>query len=334
MKITVITGDHYVSDPEKPQRQFAEVDFKTHQAMVDAFDSFKDLKVNIINDHSKLISEIIKNRPELVVNFCDTGFYNKINLEAHLPALLELIGIPYTGATPSNIVICYDKAVIRLVAQSLNIPVPHETFFSADQVIETDQLYFPSIIKPNCADGSLGITKDAVVKNKKEAEDYLSWLKTTLPDRDVLIQEYLSGSEYSVGLIGNINSELMALPILEVDYSNLPKGLNPILSYESKAIPDSPYWTEIQYKKAEIPKDQENQLIESAKKLFKRLKFRDYGRFDFRKSSDGEIKLLEVNPNPAWSNDGKLAIMAGFANISYPKFLRKIFDVACQRIKL
>lgn len=333
LKITVITGDHYVPDPEKPQLQFTDIDFKTHQAMVEAFKSFQDLQVDVINDHSKLITQISKHHPDLIVNFCDTGFYNKIALEPHLPALFELLGIPYTGATPATIILCYDKAMIRLVAQSLHIPVPNERFFSADESLEIESLDYPSLIKPNCADGSLGITKDAVVKNKKQAEEYLIWLKNTLPDRDILIQEYLSGPEYSIGLIGNTD-DLEALPILEVDYSQLPSDLNPILSYESKSLPDSPYWTDIRYKKAEIDSDKEKKLIEAAKKLFKRFKFRDYGRFDFRQSANGEIKLLEVNPNPAWAYDGKLALMAGFAEIAYRDFLKKILDAACRRIEI
>jgi D-alanine-D-alanine ligase len=71
-----------------------------------------------------------------------------------------------------------------------------------------------------------------------------------------------------------------------------------------------------------------------AKRLFARLGCRDYARFDFRCAADGEPKLMEVNPNPAWANDGKLAFMAGFAGIAYPDMLKMILDAALRRLDL
>jgi D-alanine-D-alanine ligase len=154
-----------------------------------------------------------------------------------------------------------------------------------------------------------------------------------LPGRDVLIQEYLPGPEYGIGLIGNPETDLQALPALEVDFSRLPAGLNPILSYESKAIPDSPYWTEIRFRRAALDAATEARLADDARRLFKRLSLRDYARFDFRMGADGQIKLMEVNPNPAWANDGKLAFMASFAGLAYPQMLRAILDAALRRLQ-
>jgi D-alanine-D-alanine ligase len=122
------------------------------------------------------------------------------------------------------------------------------------------------------------------------------------------------------------------LPPLEVDYSRLPAGLNPILSFESKAMPDSPYWTEIGFKRAVLAPGIEERLADWTRRLFRRLGLRDYGRFDFRVAADGEPKLMEVNPNPAWANDGKLAFMAGFAGIAYPDMLRLILEAAITRV--
>jgi D-alanine-D-alanine ligase len=147
------------------------------------------------------------------------------------------------------------------------------------------------------------------------------------------VQEYLPGPEYGVGLIGNPEGRLDALPVLEVDFTRLPAGLAPILSYESKVLPDSPYWTEIKFKRAEADGAMLERMVDHAKRLFARLGCRDYGRFDFRCATDGAPRLLEVNPNPAWANDGKLAFMAGFAGIAYPQLLRMILDAACARIR-
>jgi D-alanine-D-alanine ligase len=189
------------------------------------------------------------------------------------------------------------------------------------------------LIKPNTADGSVGITKDAVVNNAAEARDYLGFLSTELPGRDVLVQEYLPGTEYGLGIIGNPDGDFTPLPMLEVDFSALPKGFAPILSFESKTEPDSPYWTDIRFKAASLPESRQRELAESCRSLFARLSLRDYGRFDWRTAADGTVKLMEVNPNPAWGYDAKLAIMAGLAGWSYATLLETLVAAAWARVR-
>jgi D-alanine-D-alanine ligase len=334
VRITVITGDHHAPDPDKRGGRYNEEDFVTHAAMVEALSSFDDLAVEVMNDHGGFLDRFRRDPPDLVINFCDTGFRNRISLELHIPAYLELLGIPCTGAPPSAIVLCYDKAVVRLLAQSLGIAVPKETFLAVDEPFDAGAIDYPSLIKPNKADGSLGITKDAVARDPDEARRYVAWLRQALPGRAILIQEFLSGDEYGIGLIGNPGDDLEALPALEVDYSDLPDGLNPILSYESKALPDSPYWTRIRFARARLDSTEERAMADSARRLFARVGLRDYGRFDFRRGVDGVVKLMEVNPNPAWANDGKLAFMASFSGIEYRDMLRRIVDAACRRCGL
>jgi D-alanine-D-alanine ligase len=328
----VLTGDHALPDPTKRGAHYNAEDMATHEAMEAAFLAIDAHDFTFVSDHADFLRQLESSRPDLVVNFCDTGFRNIPAYELHIPAHLELLDIPYTGAPPAAMVMCFDKAVVRLVAQSLGIAVPRETFIAADAPLDDLPDFFPALIKPNAADGSVGITKDAVVRNAGEARAYLEWLRQALPGVDALYQEYLPGPEYGIGLIGNPEGTLTALPPLEVDFSRLPAGLNPILSYESKALPDSPYWTEIKFKRAEIDAPTADLMIGSAKKLFRRLSLRDYGRFDFRRGEDGIVKLMEVNPNPAWANDGKLAFMARFAGIAYPDMLRMILDAAIARV--
>jgi len=331
-RILVITGDHTRPDPTKRGARYNEEDFATHAAMQAAFESLSGYEFSFCSDHSRLLERLRSEPPELVVNFCDTGFYNVPTQELHLPAFMELFGVPYTGAPPSAMVLCYDKAIVRLVAQAHGVAVPWEHYHFADANPDRIQDRFPALIKPNTADGSVGITKDAVVHSRAEMRAYLDWLRTALPGHDALIQEYLPGPEYGFGLIGNPESSLEALPALEVDFSRLPEGLAPILSYESKALPDSPYWTEIKFKRATLSRDEEKSLAEAARLLFARLGLRDYARFDFRVGADGVPKLMEINPNPAWANDGKLAFMAGFADLSYTDMLRRILEAAIARL--
>ena len=148
----------------------------------------------------------------------------------------------------------------------------------------------------------------------------------------MLVQEFLTGAEYSVQLVGNPDQGLRALPILEVDYSRLDDKLPKILGYESKWLPDSPYWTQIKYREATLADQKQQQMIDNSSRLFERLGCRDYARFDFRADAKGEIKLLEVNPNPGWCWDGKMNIMAGFQGMRYSELLGQILLAAVERL--
>lgn len=215
-----------------------------------------------------------------------------------MPALLEILDIPYSGAGPACLALCYNKAVVRAVAESCDIPTPMETYLDRDDQSATIPSVFPAILKPNFGDGSIGIAKDAVVSSSDELMSYLDALRNQLPGRPILVQEYLTGEEFSVGVIGNPGLGYNVLPFLQVDYSDLDPTLPPILGYESKWDPSSPYWSQIKYRKAVLSEDSKRQLIDSSILLFERLECRDYARFDFRADSKGTIKLMEVNPNP------------------------------------
>jgi D-alanine-D-alanine ligase len=332
-RVLVLTGDHRLPDTTKRENAYHEEDFETHRAMREALESLPGYSFEFLDDHSLFLDRFRKNPPEFVLNFCDTGYRNISFLELNIPAYLELMGVPYSGATPQAMVIAYDKALARLAAQTAGVPVPAETYLRPDDPLDLLPDVYPALIKPNHADGSVGITKDAVVHDRGQAEAYIAFLRDILPDRATLVQEYLPGPEYGMGLIGNPGTALDALPPLEVDFSALPAGLAPILSFESKTEPDSPYWTEIRFRRAEVSDDEREAMEDHARTMFARIGLKDYGRFDFRRGADGVIKLMEVNPNPAWANDGKLAFMAGFAGHSYPQMLNLILDAAQARLQ-
>jgi D-alanine-D-alanine ligase len=211
--------------------------------------------------------------------------------------------------------------------------VPLETYYDPNDQTANLPSFFPALLKPNLGDSSIGITKDAVVHNSQSLVSYLDNLKTMLPKTAILIQEYLSGAEFSVGVIGNPGNYII-LPVLTVDYSKLPKNLPKILGYESKWIPDSPYWNDITYAQASLDVESERQLVDYSTMLFERLGCRDYARFDFRADESGIIKLLEVNPNPGWCWDGKLNLMANFAGKSYADLIQMIIEAAIERLQL
>ncbi|HEO72036.1 MAG TPA: methyltransferase domain-containing protein, partial [Candidatus Hydrogenedentes bacterium] len=241
--VTVILGDPSLPDSVKRDGVYNPEDFETLDKMKEALEQLKTYDFAYLTRHDSLLADLLEEKPDFVLNLCDEGFQNDAFKELHVPALLEILGIPYTGAGPACLGLCYHKAHVRAIAQCLEIPVPLETLYNPEDQTATLPSVFPALMKPNFGDSSIGITKDAVVRTTEEFFGYWEWLRSEFPHSPLLVQEFLSGPEYSVAIIGNPGTGMTALPILEVDYSALPPELPPILGYESKWLPDSPYWT-------------------------------------------------------------------------------------------
>lgn len=328
--ITVLLGDPRLPDSVKKNGIFNSEDLETVDRLKGNLSKMEEFNFHYCDHHANFISYLQTNKPEFVLNFCDEGYKNDALKELHVPALLEMLDIPYSGATPAALALCYDKAVIRALALSLDIAVPEETYYHPSDHAASIPSIFPAILKPNYGDSSIGITKDAIVHDAESLITSLDALRQQLPNTAILIQEFLEGHEYSVGIIGNPGN-YKVLPILEVDYSKLPKDLPRILGYESKWLPDSHYWKDIAYIEANLEEEAVRKLIDAATKLFERTGCRDYARFDFRANKEGQIKLLEINPNPGWCWDGKLNLMAEYAGYSYQDLLCMIIEAALER---
>ncbi len=297
----------------------------------DALAARLGLRSRVLDDHDALIDELRSEPPDLAVNFCDAGFRNRLALEPNVPALLELLEIPYTGTGPASMGLCGDKAAVRHLAAAHGIAVPSEKLVD----LRLDPLplpdLYPAMIKPNAGAGSFGIGPDCVVQDAAEADACLRRLAGELEQPQVLVQDFLTGPEYTLGLVGNPGAGFTVLPALEIDYSQLDPGLPPILSYGSKVDPESPYWQALRFRRAELTAEARAQMVEAATYLFERLGFRDYARIDFRAGADGVPRLLDANFNPTWSWDGKLAMMAGWAGYEYGELLGMIVDAARRR---
>jgi D-alanine-D-alanine ligase len=331
-KVAVLLGDPRFPDATKREGKFHEEDFATCDAMKAAFASLPGYEFRYLDNHVTLLDDLRATPPQFVVNFCDTGFRNDPRRELNLPAYLEMIDLPYSGSPPAALVLAWDKSIVRAVASQAGIAVPDEVYIGPNDDIEAAlPERYPAFVKPCCADGSLGITKDAIVHNRDEAARRVKAVQAELPGHAILVQEFLSGAEYGVGVIGNPGQGLTMLPPLEVDYDALDPSLPRLLGFESKAMPDTPYWSEIRFREARLDGPARARVEAAAMAMFERLGLRDYGRFDFRADAQGRIKFIECNPNPAWANDGKLAHMARFAGIGYADMLRMILETAQRR---
>ena len=327
--ITVLLGDPTLPDHSKPGGGFTADDFDQVARLKSALAELSGYRFEYRNNHLALIDDLRDRPPAFALNFCDTGFRNQASLELHVTAYLEMLGIPCSGSGPVALGLCYDKALVRALAQSIGVAVPRECLITTRDSLPS--IDYPAFIKPNRGDGSVGITAASLVYDEAAALATIAQLRATLPGEAIIIQEFLAGDEYGVGIIGNTGQDFTLLPMLEVDYSALDPALPRLLDYASKTDPRSPYWNHIQFRPARLEAAAQQKIKHWCQALFERLGLRDYARFDFRSDANGEIKLMEVNPNPAWCWDGKLAHMASHMGERHSGLLRLIIKAARKR---
>ena len=335
--IAVLMGDPNKPDIIKPFNIFDDDDFYTIERLKDALIKLPGYRFIYLNTHNTLFNDLIKqkNKIDFVLNLCDEGYNNEARKELHVPALLELLNIPYTGSGPQCLAYCYDKSLIRGVAKEMGIPVADAFFVKSEDNVFDLQVDFPVIAKPNYGDSSFGITQQSVANNIEELNDAILEIRHRFGyENPILVEEFLSGSEISVGIIGNPPESYTVLPVVEEDYSQLPNDLPKICGYEAKWLPESPYFKKLRSIPANLPDDIEKTIIENCVRLFSRLDCKDYCRFDFRLDSNGIPKLLEVNPNPGWCWDGHLAKMAVINGTDYSRMLEMILQAAELRVSL
>ncbi|HTQ05069.1 MAG TPA: methyltransferase domain-containing protein [Polyangiaceae bacterium] len=329
--VLVLFGDPSLPDPVKPDGRFAREDMALVAKTRDALAKIPNFRFRFHDHHASLLDTLRKNPPELALNFCDEGFQNDCSRELHVPALLDLLGIPYSGSGSACLALCLDKSAVSAVARSIGVAAPREIYVAPGELPELPAEMFPVLLKPNAQDGSYGIGREGVAASQREFEAALARLRSALPGHALLAQELLTGREFSVGVVVHPERGLSALPVLEVDYGRLDRTLPAILAYDAKWQPTSPYWNGIDYRRATLDELAEERLKRAALRMFERLGCRDYARFDFRFDARETPHLLDVNPNPAWCHDGELPLMASWAGHSYEDLLGFIVSSAWSR---
>jgi len=236
---------------------------------------------------------------------------------SHIPGMLELLGIPYTGSGPLGHSLALDKVATKVMFSYGGVPTPGFHVVSKPSEIPKG-LEFPLIVKPRMEAVSLGVT---LVENEEELEETVKRLLEEF-SQDVLIEEFIEGREFSVSLIGN-GEELRAFPLSEIDLRELPHGIQ-THSDKMKRPPKK-------ICPADIPEEIAKRMVKLSKRAFDLLRLRDYARFDIRVNSRGEIFFLEVNSMASLSPSGSYVCSARAAGLTYEELINEILEVAVRR---
>jgi D-alanine-D-alanine ligase len=240
-----------------------------------------------------LVSILENDPPDVVFNLIE-GYAGRSAGEAWITGLLDLLGIPYTGCPPEAQSLCHSKSRTKALLTGSGLPTAPMLLHSTDDQ-PRPSFEGPYFVKPDAEDASLGIDQASVVPDRAGLAARVRYLRK-LFGPDVLIESYLPGGEYNVGVLAL--PEPRPLSVAEVVHSPAP-GNWPILSYDAKwDIGSAEDLASPIRCPAEIDGDLAARLGRLAISAFRATGCRDYTRVDFRLNAEGEPMILEVNPNP------------------------------------
>ena len=267
---------------------------------------------------------------DLAFNLCDDGFRNNSLLEAHIPAMLDILQIPYTGSNFLTLATCVNKARTKEILAFYNIPTPEFQIFCNGNEKLNENLIFPLIVKPLHEDASIGLRIGSVVNSLEELKQRVSLVIKNY-NQAALVEKFIAGREVYVGILGNKNN-LTVLPISEIIFDDKLAQTEKICSYDAKWNPQSQAYQNTPVEcPAKLDKTLEQRLIEIAKKAYRLMDCQDYGRIDFRIDENGQPYVLEVNPNPDISEDAGLTRMVKACGMNYGQFIEEILISALER---
>ncbi|MEW5843331.1 MAG: D-alanine--D-alanine ligase [Bacteroidota bacterium] len=274
-------------------------------------------------------------KADIVFNVAECA--NGTSREAQIPAMLDMLKIPYTGSDPLTLATCLDKARTKEILAYHKIPTAKFLFVELIADLERFDLNFPVMIKPVAEGSSKGIFNSSLVYNLNDLTEKLTTSFVTYK-QPFLIEEFLPGREFTVAILGNC-LETEVLPIVEINFDELPKELVPIYSYEAKWVVDTrENPLNIFTCPAQLDESLQDKIRKVTLETYKVLRCRDWSRIDIRLDQNGEPNVIEINPLPGVLPDPKdnsCYPKAARANgLSYVEMINKVLITAAKRYNL
>jgi D-alanine-D-alanine ligase len=291
-------------------------------------------KISLVEANLEAFATYRRLRPDLVFNIAE-GLHGA-SREAQIPAILDMLGIPYTGSDPLTLGLCLDKRRTKEILAHNGIATPNFTVVNSLAEVPS-RLRYPLMVKPTLEGSSKGVTDRALVHNRHELIRQLKWVLETY-QQPALIEEFLPGREFTVALLGN-GSDLTVLPIVEINFDTLPAGVQPIYSYEAKWLWDQEQ-DPLQIFTCPAPLEPllRMQIEELCKSAFRALDCRDWCRIDVRLDGQGRPHIIELNPLPGIlprpEQNSCFPKAARAAGLSYQETILAVVDAACKRLAL
>jgi D-alanine-D-alanine ligase len=284
--------------------------------------------LGINDDLRELLEKLDDKRPDLVFNLCER-FADNDEFEMHVTAVLAMLGQPFTGTGPAGMVLRQDKAITKKLLKFHQVRYPNYATFDKDNLEFAGNMHFPLFVKPLHGDTSLGIDDSSLITEYSKLIERISFIQTHLKV-PALVEEYIEGREFYVGILGNEAADI--LPVMELDFSKLPGQYPRIYGHEAKSDQNSPQFGAVNAIVAtELAPEVRARITMAGREAAHALKVQDYARVDIRLSTDGIPMVVEVNANPYLERTSVFALAALQAGMGYSTLINNIIEIAMKR---
>jgi D-alanine-D-alanine ligase len=257
----------------------------------------------------------------LLEEFHGLGIY-----DSAIVGYLELMRLPYTGCNPRGLMLSRDKALSKKILRFHRISTPRFAVFARGRSTkQMPRLKYPLIVKSVLEDASFGIAQASIVRDRNALAERVEFVHKH-SESDALVEEYIEGREFYVGVIGN--QRLETFPVWEMVFSGMPDEVAKIATASVKWDPKYQKKYGITTKAAvDLPDEKAAELARLTKRTYRALSMSGYARMDFRMSDDGRAYVLEANANPNLEYGEDFAESADTAGIQYETLMQRIINL-------
>ena len=263
--------------------------------------------------------------PDIAFNLLEE-FDGEAVYDQHVVSYLELLRLPYTGCNPRGLMLARDKALTKKVLSFHHIPFPEFIEVPQGRTVKRPKwLSFPLIVKSVNEEASLGISQASIVEDDDKLSERVTFIHENVGS-GALIERYIEGRELYVGIIGN--GHLQVLPVWELIMDKLPDDANRIATERVKWCRKyQQKYGIISREATNLPEGKAEAIQDVAKQVYRALSLSGYARIDLRMAADGQVYVLEANPNPQIAEDEDFADSAKKAEYHYKELLQELLNV-------
>jgi D-alanine-D-alanine ligase len=312
-------------DEAGPEDALEEYDSKETVEAIAAAITAAGHSVAMLGGGGEFLDNIRREPVDIVFNIAE-GRGNSRSRESQVPAVLEMLGIPYTGSDSHCLTVCLDKSLAKKLVATEGVATPQWRLINDEQELSQmawGQFPFPAIVKPAYEGSSKGIRLSSVVDNVGSLLAEVSRLSGTYR-QPVMVEEFITGDEVTVGIIGNAPPRLVGIMRI------VPRKREGHFVYSLEVKRD--YLNLVDYECPPKLADEIKERIALASlKVFKVLGCRDFARLDFRISPDGVPYFLEINPLPGLGSYSDLVIMALKLGWTHQGLIQAVLEATLKR---
>ncbi|MEQ1680518.1 MAG: ATP-grasp domain-containing protein [Nitrospira sp.] len=264
-------------------------------------------------------------KPDIAFNLLEE-FDGVAVYDQHVVSYLELLHLPYTGCNPRGLMLARDKALTKKVLSFHHIPYPEFIEVPQGRTVRRPKwLSFPLIVKSVSEEASLGISQASIVEDDDKLSERVAFIHNSVGS-GALIERYIEGREFYVGIIGN--GQLQVLPVWELIMDKLPEDAKRIATERVKWSRKYQQKYGITSREADnLPKGKAEDIQDLSKQVYRALGLSGYARIDMRMADEGQLYVLEANPNPQIAEDEDFADSAKKADYHYKELLQELLSV-------